>query len=79
VEEALEVSRPYGVDLLMADVLAAARRYAERAERAAVAAEVTQLLADSGMARAEFASAIGTSVSRLSTYLSARARLRRRC
>jgi hypothetical protein len=79
VEEALEVSRPYGVDLLMADVLAAARRYAERAERAAVAAEVTQLLADSGMARAEFASAIGTSVSRLSTYLSARSRLRRRC
>lgn len=70
VEEALEVSRPYGVGVVMADVLAAARRCAERAERAAVAAEVARLLTDSGMARAEFASAIGTSVSRLSTYLS---------
>lgn len=70
VEEALEVSRPYGVGVLMADVLAAARKQAECAERAAVAAEVTRLLAASGMARAEFASAIGTSASRLSTYLS---------
>jgi transcriptional regulator with XRE-family HTH domain len=35
-----------------------------------VAAEITRLLADSGMTRAEFASAIGTSTSRLSTYLS---------
>ena len=70
VEEALEVSRPYGVGVLMADILAAARRTAEHAERAVVAAEVTQLLAASGMARAEFASAIGTSTSRLSTYLS---------
>ncbi|MGH3800441.1 MAG: helix-turn-helix domain-containing protein, partial [Pseudonocardiaceae bacterium] len=32
--------------------------------------EITRLQAASGMARAEFASAIGTSVSRLSTYLS---------
>ncbi len=70
VEEALEVSRPYGVGVVMADVLAAARRRAERAERAAVAAEITRLQAASGMDRAEFASAIGTSVSRLSTYLS---------
>ncbi|MGH3981666.1 MAG: helix-turn-helix domain-containing protein [Pseudonocardiaceae bacterium] len=70
VEEALEVSRPYGVGVLMAEVLAAARRRAERAERAAVAAEISRLQAASGMTRAEFASAIGTSVSRLSTYLS---------
>ena len=70
MEEALEVSRPYGVGVLMADVLAAARKQAECAERAAVAAEVTRLLAASGMARADFASAIGTSASRLSTYLS---------
>ncbi|MGH3924566.1 MAG: helix-turn-helix domain-containing protein, partial [Pseudonocardiaceae bacterium] len=33
-------------------------------------AEITQLLAASGLARAQFAAAIGTSVSRLSTYLS---------
>lgn len=64
VEEVLEVSRPYGVGVLMTDVLAAAR---QRAERAEVAAEVTRLLAVSGMARAEFASAIGTSTSQLST------------
>jgi DNA-binding transcriptional regulator YiaG len=70
VEEALEVSRPYGVGVLMTDVLAAARRRAERAERAAVAAEITRLQAASGMTRTEFASAIGTSASRLSTYLS---------
>jgi DNA-binding transcriptional regulator YiaG len=70
VEEALEVSRPYGVGVLMADVLAAARARAERAERAEVAAEITRLLAASGLTRAKFASAIGTSTSRLSTYLS---------
>ncbi|MDQ2883501.1 MAG: XRE family transcriptional regulator [Actinomycetota bacterium] len=70
VEEALEVSRPYGVGVVMADVLVAARRRAEQAERAAVAAEITRLQAVSGLARVDFASAIGTSVSRLSTYLS---------
>jgi transcriptional regulator with XRE-family HTH domain len=70
VEEALEISQPYGIGVLMADILAAARKTAERAERAVVAAEVTRLLTDSGLARAEFASAIGTSASRLSTYLS---------
>lgn len=70
VEEALDVSRPYGVGVLMADVLVAARARAECAERAEVAAEITRLLAASGLSRAEFASAIGTSASRLSTYLS---------
>ena len=70
VEEALAVSRPYGVGVLMTDVLAAARSRAERAERAAVAAEITRLQAASGMTKTEFASAIGTSASRLSTYLS---------
>jgi hypothetical protein len=70
VEEALEMSRPYGVGVLMADVLAAARRRAQRAERAAVAAEIARLQAVSGMAKTEFALAIGTSASRLSTYLS---------
>ncbi len=70
VEEALEVSQPYGVGVVMAEVLAAARRRAQRVERVAVAAEITRLQAESGMARAEFAAAIGTSTSRLSTYLS---------
>lgn len=70
LEEALDVSRPYGVGVLMTDLLAAARGRAERDERAAVAADITRLQADSGLSRAEFASAIGTSTSRLSTYLS---------
>jgi DNA-binding transcriptional regulator YiaG len=70
VEEALEVSRPYGVGVLMSDVLAAARTRAERAERAEVAAEIARLQTASGLTRADFASAIGTSASRLSTYLS---------
>ncbi|MGH3941209.1 MAG: helix-turn-helix domain-containing protein [Pseudonocardiaceae bacterium] len=70
VEEVLEVSWPYGVGVLMADALSAARTRAEQAERAEVAAEITALLAASGLARAEFAAAIGTSASRLSTYLS---------
>jgi DNA-binding transcriptional regulator YiaG len=70
VEEALEVSRPYGIGVVMADVLTAARARTERAERAAVADEITRLQVASGMTRAEFASAIGTSASRLSTYLS---------
>ncbi|MGE5281113.1 MAG: helix-turn-helix domain-containing protein [Chloroflexota bacterium] len=37
-------------------------------ERRAVAAEVDRLVRESGLSRAEFASGIGTSASRLSTY-----------
>lgn len=70
VEEALEVSRPYGVAPLFDDAIAAAREQAERDERAAVAAEIAALLGESGLTRSQFASAIGTSASRLSTYLS---------
>jgi len=70
VEEALDVAQPYGIATLIGSVIAAARERAERAERAAVAAEIGRLLGDSGRTRAEFASAIGTSTSRLSTYLS---------
>lgn len=69
VEEALTVSRPYGVAYLMEDAIAAARAQAERSERAAVAEEIGGLLARSGVTRAEFARRIGTSASRLSTYL----------
>jgi len=54
----------------MADVLTAAREQAERDECAEVAAEIIRLQAASGLARAEFAAAIGTSTSRLCTYLS---------
>lgn len=71
VEEALTLSEAYGVDELMTDAIAGARARAGRAERAAVAAEITRLVAASGLSRAEFASRIGTSSSRLSTYLAA--------
>ncbi|MGH3569576.1 MAG: helix-turn-helix domain-containing protein [Pseudonocardia sp.] len=69
VEEALTLSEAYGVNELMADAIAGARARAGRAERAAVAAEITRRVAASGLSRAEFASRIGTSCSRLSTYL----------
>jgi DNA-binding transcriptional regulator YiaG len=68
VEEVLTYSRPYGVAEAMERVLARARAEAEAAERAAVAAEVQRLIEDSGLTRREFASRIGTSPSRLSTY-----------
>jgi DNA-binding transcriptional regulator YiaG len=68
VEEVLSHSRPYGVAELMETVIARARARVERNEREAVAAEVRQAIAESGLTRAEFASRIGTSTSRLSTY-----------
>lgn len=68
VEEVLTYSRPYGVAEAMERVIAQAREAAERRERQAVAAEITALVAQSALTRAEFASRIGTSTSRLSTY-----------
>ena len=47
-------------------------RQAEAAERALVAEEVRQLVDVSGLSLTEFASRMGTSVSRLSTYRSGR-------
>jgi DNA-binding transcriptional regulator YiaG len=69
VEEVLTYSRPYGVALAMEKVIDGAREETEGAERRAVAAEVGQLVRKSGLSRAEFASQIGTSASRLSTYV----------
>ncbi len=68
VAQAIDVGSPYGVAELMTEVIARARRAAEQAERAAVASEVTGLIARSGRTRARFAADIGTSASRLSTY-----------
>jgi DNA-binding transcriptional regulator YiaG len=70
VEEVLTYSRPYGVAEAMETMIARARRRAEHDERQAVAAEIRRALERSGLSRAEFASRIGTSTSRLSTYLS---------
>ena len=69
VEEVLGHSRPYGVAELMEAAIAAARAEADAAERAAVASELRSLVAESGLSRADFARRLGTSRSRLSTYL----------
>jgi len=70
VEEVLSHSRPYGVAELMEGLLERARRRAEADEREAVAAEVRRAVARSGLSKAQFAARVGTSASRLSTYLS---------
>jgi ribosome-binding protein aMBF1 (putative translation factor) len=68
VEDVLTFSRPYGVAKVMERVIDKARHDAEAAERASVAAEVQRLIENSGLSRGDFASRIGTSASRLSTY-----------
>ncbi|HEY1616054.1 MAG TPA: helix-turn-helix transcriptional regulator [Streptosporangiaceae bacterium] len=70
VEEVLSYSHPYGISDAMKLVLSRARARAEEGERAAVTAEIREAVRRSGLSRAEFASSIGTSASRLSTYAS---------
>jgi DNA-binding transcriptional regulator YiaG len=70
VEEILGHSHPYGDTELMTAVIARARARAQQAEREAVAAEIRDAVDRSGLTRTEFAGRIGTSASRLSTYLS---------
>ena len=70
VEQAFRLELPYGVGPLFETALADARRRAEADERTAVAEEVRQLIERSGLSQAEFATRIGTSASRLSTYAS---------
>jgi len=68
IEEVLTHSRPFGVAEAMEETIARARRGAEREERRAIADGVRGLIEKSGLSRAEFASRVGTSASRLSTY-----------
>jgi DNA-binding transcriptional regulator YiaG len=70
VEEVLSHSRPYGIAEAMETALSRARERAEASERAAVAAEIQEAIQRSGLSQVEFASRIGTSASRLSTYAS---------
>jgi DNA-binding transcriptional regulator YiaG len=72
VTEALQVVQPYGVAPLMECVVERARTRAELSERAEVARRVAGLLARSGLSRQAFAERLGTSASRLSTYLTGR-------
>ena len=69
LEDALAVSRPYGTAVLLERALQRAREEAAATERAEVARRVHALLDASGLGRAAFAEAMGTSPSRLSTYL----------
>lgn len=69
VEQALEVSQPYGVSRLMKRAIKQARDRAAEHEREQVAEQVRRYLNESGLTQAEFAERIGTSASRLSTYL----------
>jgi hypothetical protein len=69
LEQALDCVTPYGVSPGMQRVLVQARLDREAEERRAVADEIRALVADSGFTAAQFASRLGTSASRLSTYL----------
>jgi DNA-binding transcriptional regulator YiaG len=69
IEEVLTYSRPFGVAAAMERAISHARQEMEVEERKAVASEVDRLRRHSGLSRAEFASRIGTSASRLSTYV----------
>src|ERR1700677_1861173 len=70
VEEVLSHSRPYGVAEAMETAMSRARERAEADERAEIAAEIRKSVERSGLTQAEFASRIGTSPPRLSTYAS---------
>lgn len=72
IEEVLSHSRPYGVAELFEGVIESARERAETGEREAVAAELRELVGRSGFSQADFASRLGTSASRLSSYVNGR-------
>ncbi|MGH9113389.1 MAG: helix-turn-helix domain-containing protein [Acidimicrobiales bacterium] len=61
VESVVEMDAPYGVSLLMRDVIAGARRDA-------VASVIRRMVAESGLSLRECAARVGTSGARLSTY-----------
>ncbi len=72
IEHVLEVSRPYGTAVLLEGAVRRARETAVAAERGEVVRRVRAALDASGLDRAAFAARIGTSTSRLSTYLTGR-------
>lgn len=69
VEEVLRHARPDGVADLLEAVIESARERADTYERTAVAAELRGLVDRSGLTQAEFARRIGTSASRMSSYV----------
>jgi len=69
VMEAVSLCRPYGTTELLQGVISRARMQAADSERGEVASEIRKLVDDSGLSRQDFADRIGTSRSRLSTYI----------
>jgi len=69
IEEVLSHSRPYGVASLFEGMIESARGQAEALEREDVAAELREHIGRSGLTQAEFARRLGTSPSRLSSYV----------
>ncbi len=70
VLEAIRLSRPYGTAELLEGAVDRARKLAADSEREGVAAEIRHLVDRSGLSKQDFAERIGTSRSRLSTYMS---------
>jgi DNA-binding transcriptional regulator YiaG len=70
LEDYVSYAEPSGVTELLRRVVRQARVEAETADREKVAARVRQLIRESGLTAAKFASRAGTSASRLSTYAS---------
>jgi hypothetical protein len=70
VLEAVHLSNPYGTTELLEAVVARARQLAIDSERENVASEVRDLIGTSRLSKQEFADRIGTSRTRLSTYMS---------
>ena len=70
LEDYLSYADPSGVTELLRRVVRQARVEAEIADREEVASRARQLIRESGLTAAKFASRAGTSASRLSTYAS---------
>ena len=70
VLEAVKLSHPYGTTELLDAAVSRARHLAAESERTEVAGEVRSLVGRSGLSQHDFAERIGTSRSRLSTYMS---------
>jgi len=68
VQAYLTYEHPYGVGPLMTSVIKAARSRAHEQDKAAVAARIRGFVTASGLTRRQFAEAVGTSTTRLSTY-----------
>ncbi len=72
VQEILTYSRPYGVAPLMERAIARARARAVASEADEVVTRIRSARRASGLSVKEFAAEVGTSASRMSTYLSGR-------